>query len=83
MTDPTDPRPKPPRRVAQPLRVPTTKPRHPELEPLAVGIGDAARLLGIGLTAAKELVYSGAVHSVKIGDRRLVPIAAIRKFLGE
>lgn len=66
----------------------TTKPltRHvqhppgaPPDTPLLVAVPDAARLLGIGTTLAWDLVRSGAIPSIKLGRRVLVPHAALER----
>jgi excisionase family DNA binding protein len=53
----------------------------PEIEPLALRIPAAARALGIGITSMKELVYSGRIHSIRLGTSRLIPVSALLKFL--
>jgi excisionase family DNA binding protein len=61
-------------------------PQHPEADPagapLLVAVPDAARLLGIGPTFAWELVRAGAIPSVKLGRRVLVPRAALEHLAG-
>ncbi len=47
--------------------------------PLLLAVPDAARLLGIGTTFAWELVRTGALPSVKLGRRVLVPRAALER----
>jgi excisionase family DNA binding protein len=42
-------------------------------EPLLVGVRRAAAIAGTGRDAMYELVRSGAVRSVQIGRKRLVP----------
>lgn len=46
-------------------------------EPRLVSIEQAAAMLGIGRSMAWELVSAGALRTVQIGRRRLVPVAAI------
>jgi excisionase family DNA binding protein len=46
---------------------------HPRL----LRVDEAARLLGIGRSLAYDLIRTGRLRSIKIGSRRLVPIAAI------
>lgn len=46
-----------------------------------VSVPEAADLLSIGKSAAWELVKSGDLASVKIGQRRLVPVAAIDSYI--
>jgi excisionase family DNA binding protein len=47
----------------------------------AVSVDDAAAMLGVGRSMMYELLETGGVHSVKVGRRRLVPIAALDDFL--
>ncbi len=47
----------------------------------AVKMESAAELLGVGRTTAYGLVASGALRSLKIGSRRLVPLSAIDEFI--
>ena len=42
---------------------------------------EAARLLGIGKTKARELLRSGQLASVRIGRRLLVPRRALEDFV--
>jgi excisionase family DNA binding protein len=48
-----------------------------------VRVEDAARELGIGRTMTFGLIKSGALRSLKIGSRRLVPMSAIAEFIEE
>lgn len=47
------------------------------LSPLFVSVPEAAKVIGLGETKTKELVRSGQLRTVKVGRRRLVPVAAI------
>ncbi len=49
--------------------------------PLLHPIPRAAKLLGIGRTSVYELLEEGKLSSVRIGSRRLIPDASIKKFL--
>jgi excisionase family DNA binding protein len=51
------------------------------IQPLAVSPSEAARLLGIGRTHLYELIGRGALRSVLLGKRRLIPIDAIKECL--
>jgi excisionase family DNA binding protein len=44
----------------------------PDLEPLLHDLGEVARALRLGLSTVRNLIASGKLNSVKIGDRRLV-----------
>lgn len=51
------------------------------MEKLLVSVWpEAAEALGIGRSTAFELVASGALASVRVGRRRLVPVSALREF---
>jgi len=46
-----------------------------------VSVEDAARQLGVGRTMTYGLIKRGALRSLKIGARRLVPLSAITEFI--
>lgn len=46
-----------------------------------VSVPEAAELLSIGKSAAWELIATGDLASVKIGQRRLVPVAAVDSYI--
>jgi excisionase family DNA binding protein len=62
----------------------TPRQRRPDpLEtPLLLSVPRAARLLGIGVTFAWELVHAGAIPSVRLGRRVLVPRTALEQAVG-
>lgn len=45
---------------------------------LLVSVADAAEMLSVSRTTAYELIAKGAIPSVKIGRRRLVPTEELR-----
>jgi len=49
----------------------------------ALSVEDAARQLGVGRTITYGLIKNGALRSLKVGSRRLVPIGAIDEFIYE
>jgi len=51
------------------------------IEPIAVPINDACRVLSIGRTKLYHLAAAGELPLVKIGRRTLVPVAALRAFV--
>jgi excisionase family DNA binding protein len=51
--------------------------------PLAVSPRGAARYLGVGHDLVYTLVYQGRLRSVKVGRRRLIAVAELRRFLQE
>lgn len=48
---------------------------------LTYGVEEAAEILGIGATLAKELIRTGELHSFKIGRRHLVAWADLETFV--
>lgn len=50
-------------------------------EPLAVTIGKAAELLGVGHNAVYNLINSGDLPSFKIGNSRRISYAALRAYV--
>jgi excisionase family DNA binding protein len=48
---------------------------------LAVGPAEAARLTGVGRTTIYEAISARALRSIKIGQRRLITIEALRAWL--
>lgn len=51
------------------------------MNPLALSVPEAARLLGIGKTSMYELISSGAIVKAKIGRRTVIPFHAVEAFL--
>ncbi len=52
-------------------------------EPLTRSVPEAAKLLGIGLSLAWELIRRGELRSVRAGRRVLVSVREIARFLGD
>jgi excisionase family DNA binding protein len=52
-------------------------------EPLLVSVREAAEMLGVSIRTAAKLVDSGELRSLKIGRRRLVPVAAVHELIAE
>jgi excisionase family DNA binding protein len=50
---------------------------------LAVSVEQAAHMLSIGRTTMFEIIGLGAVRTVKIGARRLVPVAELQRYVSE
>ena len=48
---------------------------------LTYSVTEAADVLGIGVTLAKELIRTGELRSIKIGRRRLVAVADLEIFV--
>ena len=51
-------------------------------EVLAVRIHEACRIIGIGRSKFYELIASGDIEALKVGRITLIPIEALRQFLG-
>jgi len=47
-------------------------------EPLAYGVKDACRIVGIGKTKAFELLSDGRLERVKVGRRTLITAASLK-----
>lgn len=52
-------------------------------EKLTFSVEEAAKWLGVGRSAAYELVRTGALFSIRVGRRVLIPRRALEKLLGE
>jgi excisionase family DNA binding protein len=53
-----------------------------EIKSLAVKPEEAARMLGIGRNLMYEMIKSGDIQAIRLGERRLlVPVAALEKLL--
>jgi excisionase family DNA binding protein len=52
-------------------------------EPRALSVAEAARRLGISRSAAYEAVARGDLVAVRVGRRRVVPEAEVRRLLAE
>jgi len=53
------------------------------IDPLAVSIDDACRMIGVGRSAVYELINSGRIVSTKIGYRRVVSVASLKALFAE
>ncbi len=52
------------------------------MQPILCSQAEAGKMLAIGKTKLGELISSGQVETVRIGTRRLVKIASIRRLAG-
>jgi excisionase family DNA binding protein len=59
----------------------TPKTKRPAVERLCLSVPEAAATLGIGETTCRELIARRQLESISIGTRRLVPSAAIDRFV--
>ena len=48
-----------------------------------ISVNEAAKILGIGRSAAYEGVKSGQIPAIRVGGRWLVPLAALDRMLAE
>lgn len=53
------------------------------MEKLLVSITDAAKSLSMGRTSIYELIRSGDLETRKMGRRRLITAASLRRLAGE
>ena len=53
------------------------------IEPLAVNVAVAAKMIGISRGALYPLLMGGQVESLLVGTRRIVPVASLRRWLQE
>lgn len=54
-----------------------------QIERKAVSVAEAAKMIGISINRAYELVRSGEMPAKHVGKRWLVPLAALEKWLEE
>lgn len=52
------------------------------VEPILCSQADAWKMLAIGKTKGAELIADGRLETVRIGTRRLVKIASVRRLAG-
>lgn len=54
-----------------------------EIAPVLYRVEEAAEALRIGRTVVYELIRCGALRTVKVGTRRLVPVEAVREYVSK
>ena len=52
------------------------------MEPILCSQAEAWKLLAIGKTKGAELIAQGQLETVRIGSRRLVKVASVRRMAG-
>jgi len=52
-----------------------------DMEKLLLTMDEAAEVLGLSKSMVYSLIWSGAVRSVKVGNARRVPAAALREYV--
>jgi excisionase family DNA binding protein len=55
--------------------------RRSKVEPLAVSVNDAARVLGLGRTSIYAMIGEGRLETFKLGRRTLIKTASIRRLI--
>ena len=50
------------------------------MEPIYCSVVDAARALGVGRSTIYVWMTEKRLRSVRVGGRRLIPVAAVREF---
>ena len=58
-------------------------PEAPVIEPLRVGVVDAAKLIGIGQTRMREHIKAGKIRTVRDGDRVLITMEELRRYVAQ
>lgn len=53
------------------------------MDRIAVSVGEAGRLIGIGRTKLYELINDGSLKTFKVGRRTLVTTASIHALVGQ
>ena len=51
------------------------------IEPLALGVKDAATFIGLSKSRLYELIADGSIEARKLGARTVVPTASLRAFV--
>ncbi|MAE20839.1 helix-turn-helix domain-containing protein [Pseudomonas chengduensis] len=55
--------------------------QHQATAPIAVGVEDAARLIGITRSKLYEMLAEGKIRSFKLGRRRLIQVQELEFFI--
>jgi excisionase family DNA binding protein len=53
------------------------------MEPLAVSVKEAARIVGVSRSRLYELIGSGQVEARKIGSRTIIPTDSLRALVAD
>ena len=53
------------------------------MEKLLLSIEEASEALALGRSLLYQKLQSGELQSVRVGRRRLVPVSAIREYIGK
>ena len=57
--------------------------KNTEVEPLALSVAEAARVLRVSRTTLYRMAWRGMIRFVKLGGRTIIPMSEIRRLLGE
>jgi excisionase family DNA binding protein len=52
-----------------------------DMEPLAISIGETAKVLGLGRTSIYAMIGDGRLQAFKLGRRTLIKTASIRRLV--
>jgi len=52
-----------------------------QIEPLVLGVKDAAAFIGLSRSRLYELISNGSIEARKLGARTLIPTAALRAYV--
>ncbi len=65
------------------MEFPPNRTKEGQLEPLAVSIDEAARLIGLSPHTIRAYERRGLIRATRIGTRVLIPIAELRRLIEE
>lgn len=51
------------------------------MEPMVLGVKDAATFVGLSKSRLYELIGEGAIEARKLGARTVVPVASLRSYV--
>jgi len=63
------------------MTAPSGKLQDVRLEPLAVRVPEACRMIGVGRSKLYELIADGTIEVVKIGSITVIPVAQLRAMI--
>jgi len=53
------------------------------MEPIAISINDAAKVLGLGRTSIYAMIADGRLEAFKVGRRKLVRVESIKRLVAK
>lgn len=57
--------------------------RNSSMNPISVGVDEAARLIGVARSMFYEIIARGEIQTFKVGRRRLVRVKELEAFIKE